>query len=76
MSTISKIAELESDLAFIKDCIKKAMAVQSYSTGSTSVSAGNLATLLAEKKEIEGRLARLKGGRGSICRVPKFEDTY
>lgn len=72
MANTELLNELRADLTEVKAAIKKAQRVQSWSSGGTSVSAGNLKELYAREKELQARIARLTGGR--VIKTPVFGD--
>lgn len=73
MANTQLLTELRAELAELKEAIKKAQRVQSYSTGGISVSAGNLKHLYDKERELQARIARLSGGC-TVFRPPVFGD--
>lgn len=70
MSSSAKLAELQAELAEIKEAIKKAQKVQSYTSGGVSVAAGNLSALYKERDRIQAAIDSLT--RGNPFKAPVF----
>ncbi|MEW6712816.1 MAG: hypothetical protein AB1403_23565 [Candidatus Riflebacteria bacterium] len=72
MTNTQLINELKAELAEVKEAIKKAQRVQSWSSSGTAVTAGNLKHLYEREKDLMSRIARLSGSR--IIKTPVFGD--